>query len=164
MVVAGTYVRQLCDHELAVADLYMHFSSYSFFSRRFWRRLSREEVGHSKLIEALARRIDSGELAFSRPAYNMNDIKESRDFIDQTLRMSAARKSAGREALLAAISLEEGMIERGFFFLLDGDSEDIRIEFEALSSATVAHIKRLRTRVEHPLFSMVFPHRTWCSS
>ncbi len=164
MVLAEAYMQKLFEHELAIAGLYENFARQFHSSGRFWHRLSAEEISHSKQLEQLVDRMNRNELEFSRPEFNIREIEESLEFIDLHLRSFLSGHGNAKEALSVAVTIEEGIIERNFFAVIDGDPQEVQRQFKALSHASQIHFQRLKTRVEHPFFSRIFPFASWYES
>ena len=143
---AGTYVGRLVEHEQALAELYAAFAEALPSMRRFWRRLSVEEIRHSSAVIDLQNRHHAGEVHFEPRDFDLGDIVESLDYIDNLLGSTEQNGIERRSALRAAAVLEQGAIEHRFFEVFEGDSDEIRELFETLRRLTEKHLKAIRRK------------------
>ena len=109
----------------------------------FWEKLAKEELSHGELLRLLYERIREGELSFARKDFNLSDIIGSMHKINGVKELINRKGYSDLDALKSAVEFESDMIEHHFFMVFEGDSPEIKSDFDALRMHTETHLKRV---------------------
>ena len=134
----------LADHEAAIGRLYRAYSERFGEHREFWLRLAREEQDHASWIRSLFPLVQEGTLGVVAGRFLPAAIRSSLDYVEQRI----ADASDGDLALVTAVSvatdLEDAMIEKRFFEVIDADSPELRRVLARLAASTREHLERVK--------------------
>ncbi len=129
-------------HESAIADLYRRYAERFPEQRELFDRLVSEEVEHARLISGFAEEVRNSVVCVSLDRFSSHDILPSLDRVRREI--DRADDVSLFQALSIAVSQEELLIEKQFFEVLNGDSEELGRLLEKLTTDTAAHRDRLR--------------------
>ncbi len=134
----------LADHEMAVGRLYRAHSERLGEHREFWLRLAGEEVDHASWLHSLFPLIKEGTLGLVAGRFPTAAIRTSLDYVEKRI----ADASGGALTLVTAVSvatdLEDAMIEKRFFDVVDDDSPELRRVLARLAASTREHLERVK--------------------
>jgi rubrerythrin len=134
-----TIVEMLANHELALKELYQTYAVRVPSLKDLWLRLAQDEQRHSDWLESLvaqAGQVNSlGPCCWPRPAA----IESSLKYIQvQILRANQAEVTP-LAALSIAKDLENALLEKEFFKIVDGACPEVREVLSRLIAGTEKH-------------------------
>ncbi len=136
----------MAENEEAVARLYQAYAERFPPHRDFWRELANEEIHHSRLIQHLAASNDLS-VKIDEDRFDLNVFQVSLDYLEKKLIEAVNGKISIKDALSTALDIETGMLERGYFEVFVGDSQDFKKTLQALAAATEKHTNRIRRQL-----------------
>lgn len=134
----------LANHEEAIGGLYKAYAKLFPDHESFWSGLAREETEHATWIRDLASKTEAGPASLEQNRFRPEAIQTSLDYIRNLTAEAPGQKIELMDALSTALDIEKALIERKYFEILQGDSEEVRRTFEALTRSTKAHIERVQ--------------------
>lgn len=137
-------IETLAKHEEAIAELYSAYSDVLPNHTDFWSGLAAEETEHAKWLRNLLPKIGEGSVHFDERRFHTDAIRTSMDFIRGLAAWAQKEKPTAIKALSAALDIERGLIERGYFKVAEADSPRLKQTFEALARSTTVHIEKVQ--------------------
>ena len=132
----------LATHEEAIGGLYQAYATLFPDHESFWSGLAREETEHARWIRDLASGA-AGSALLDQKRFRTEAIQTSLDYIRNLTRQASNQNIELTGALSTSLDIEKALIERKYFEILQGDSEEVKRTFEALTRSTEAHIERV---------------------
>jgi hypothetical protein len=129
--------------ELVVGDLYNVFAEKFPESSDFWNKLFKEEQTHAYWLETLSLHSSSGKIYFNEGRFNLAPINESIEHVSGIIEKAKRGEMTLLEALAAANDTEQGMIERKYFEVFEGDSAEFKKTLFQLRKETMEHAARV---------------------
>jgi rubrerythrin len=137
-------IQRLSAHEQAMGDLYRAYAERFPEAAELFRDLASAERAHAKWIADFATRMKAGQLQINprrfRPAAFDTSLTHIREQIGEA--------QTGEVTLLTALSvshdLEEALLERRYFEVLEGDSPELAELLLHLERETAEHLVRVR--------------------
>ena len=149
----GNWKRQeivdvLMQHEHCVGELYRCYAESQPDREDFWLRLAGEEDEHAEAIKLLGQKV-GGRDAFFRPGrFRYEEVKESLDALEKEIDGARDKGNSWKDALEAALQLEDKMMEKRFFEVVRGDSPVLQGVLRKIKKETGEHRDRLRSALE----------------
>lgn len=134
----------LATHEEAIGGLYRAFAKLFPDHESFWSGLAGEEAEHAKWIRDLTAKAEAGSAHLDEKRFRTEAIQTSLDYIRNLTAQSSSGNIELTDALSTALDIEKALIERKYFEILRGDSEEVKRTLEALTKSTKAHIERVQ--------------------
>ena len=133
----------LAEHERAISRLYQAYSSRFDEHAEFWAGLSQEELKHAACLNKLRTLLqeDTGVVIVER--FSVDAIRFSINYIDELIECASRPDFEFINALSLAITLEEALLEKNFFEVFSGDSQEVQEALEFLANETERHSKIL---------------------
>jgi len=131
-------------HEEAIGELYKAYAKLFPDHEGFWSGLAREETEHAAWIRNLASKAEAGSARLNQKRFRTEAIKTSLDYIKSLTAEAPGQKIKLMDALSTALDIEKALIERKYFEIFEGDSEELKLTLEALTRSTKAHIERVQ--------------------
>jgi rubrerythrin len=132
----------LAEHELALERLYEVYAEKLPAWSRFWLELATEESEHEQMIRSLKDKLEQGSISCRPGRFSVEALKNSLDYLRGELARARALPIELSEALSTARDVEDALIERHFFDVFDGDSEELAKTLRVLAARTSAHRSR----------------------
>jgi hypothetical protein len=131
-------IDQMAKNEVKLSQLYAKYG-HAFASRKqFWEELAREEVSHGAWISTLRKRVEDGDVMFSRDRFNLVLLNDFHEYVQkEELRINTG--IALIDALKASREIEESMLEKNFFDVFTGDAPELTTLLLALEYSTKNH-------------------------
>jgi rubrerythrin len=136
-------IELLSKNEELIAELYIAYSEKFPDYRDFWREISEEEIKHSRWMRSLQAYTDD-ILSFDEDRIKPELMRISLTYLEKKLNQAETEEMAIADALTIALELETNMIERNYFKLFHGDSDELKSIFQNLESDTQKHTNRVR--------------------
>ena len=137
----------MAENEEAVARLYQAYAERFPRHRDFWHELVNEEIHHLRLIQHLPASNDLS-VKIDENRFDLNIFQVSLDYLEKKLIEAVNRKISIKDALSTALDIETGMLERGYFEVFVGDSQEFKKTLQALAAATEKHTNKIRKELD----------------
>jgi rubrerythrin len=144
---AGKILEMLAKNEEVIGELYTAYSKRLPVMRDFWLELANDENTHAMWIRLLGDMAAEGKLTFKTDRINITSLNEFSNNIKNEITKTSAELGL-KGALSVAISLEENLIEGGYFEALDTNNPDLQKIFRDLGIATKEHAQKLRDALD----------------
>ena len=141
--VKNEMIELLTKNEELIAELYTAYSEKFPDYREFWREIAEEEEKHARWMRSLQAYPDD-ILSFDEGRIKPELMRISFSYLDQKIREASTEGITIADALTIALELETNMIERNYFKLFHGDSDELKSIFQDLESDTQNHTNRVR--------------------
>jgi len=136
-------IELLTKNEELIAELYIAYSEKFPDYREFWIEIAEEEKKHSRWMRSLQAYTDD-ILSFNEGRIKPELMRISLTYVDKKIKEAKTEEMAIADALTIALELETNMIERNYFKLFHGDSDELKSIFQNLESDTQQHTNRVR--------------------
>lgn len=141
-------IEALARNEDAIGDLYKVYSQKLPQYGDYWARMVDEERGHAIWLRRLITTVSDDELDFDKDRFNLEVIERSISHI-QNLEKEAKEKdidivTAANNALI----IETALLEKKFFEIFAGDSEEVKRIMINLARAAKDHRDRVAQFIE----------------
>jgi len=131
-------------HESAIADLYQAYAARFAHHAEFFRALVADEREHARMIVGFAERVRSGSAHVNPDRFDARTILTSLDGVKQRLREAGDRSLSLVSALSVCAEIEDSMLERRYFEIIEGDGQELRQLLESLAADTEAHRNKVQ--------------------
>jgi len=126
----------LVDHESAMADLYWAYAPRFPDRTVLFRGLAMAEQTHVRWIRDFAARVQQGAMQVDPRRFRPAAFQTSMDLIREQIRLTGEPEMTLLTALSVAHDLEEALIERRYYEVVEGDQPEMldllrRIEVES---------------------------------
>ena len=137
-------ITRLSAHEQAMGDLYRAYAARFPETAGLFETLASAERAHAKWVADFATRMKAGELQVNPRRFRLPAFETSLALIREQIREVQASEGTLLTALSVAHDLEEGMLERRYFEVLEGDSPELAELLQHLERETAEHQTMLR--------------------
>ena len=131
-------------HESAIADLYHAYAEQFPDRRDFFQALANQEIAHARCIAGFAKEVEAARVLVNPGRFTSQSITTSLDFVEAQVRKAANPDLSLLDALATALDIEEALIERQYFRILEGDSASLKQLLQSLAAETSAHREQVR--------------------
>ncbi len=132
-------IELLAEHETMIGRLYKEYAQKFLHWKDFWSKLSAEERGHANWILKLRSKIKGGSVYFKEDRFNKEAIKTSLKYLNNQLSQAQMQDISLIKALSIARDIENGLIEKKFFEIFEGDPIELKHVLLNLAAATREH-------------------------
>lgn len=126
-------------HEAAVADLYSAYAVRFPDSAHLFTTLAAAERDHARRIADFTGRVRASEVRINPGRFPRAAVLNSLEFIREQISEAQSSELTLVEALSVAHDLENGLIERRWFDVVEGDSPELRSLLQLLAKETQEH-------------------------
>jgi len=137
---------KLAELELSVSRLYEAYAAFFPDYRQFWSGPVAEEKQHAAWVRELRSLVEKGKAKFGENRFNLLAIQTYVDYLQNE------SDNAGGRTLLNALSItkyvEDSLIERQYFNIVEGDSDELEQTLQKLADATKSHIQLVNQTLE----------------
>lgn len=139
----------MMNYELILKDLYFLFSQKIPTEKDFWKKLSEEENKHAYWLEVLGMNMKKENISLNEDnRFNLALIKTSLDHVREATEDFNGMEVSLFDALSFASDVENSMIEKKFFEVFYGQSEEFDRVMKLLKEETIKHGKRIQDKLE----------------
>lgn len=146
-------LQMLAENEKAVAGLYHAYAEKFPHYSDFWSGLADEEMAHFRLIQNVESR-DDLSIKIREDRFDPKIIQISLDFIAEKLNQAKTENISVKDAMSVALDIETGMLERGYFDVFEGDSEEVNNVLRTLADETQKHTSKVRDKLTKKRWSL----------
>ena len=130
---------RLMENEIAVSNLYSQFGDMYPENREFWKDLSQAELRHAHWIDTLRASVNEKKIMVKGTLPSVHAIETSIKNINVLCEKCKKGKISRQKAYIIAHELEDSMLEKKFFNVLQLDSPLLVKLKNKLSSETEKH-------------------------
>jgi rubrerythrin len=135
-------------HEAAVADLYLACARIYPELADLFQSLAKAEQDHAKSIADFVAKIKEGSAQIPPDRLDSQVVLTSLDSVQEILK-EVRRGEIDRDDILAkCVELEETLLEKHCFDVVESDTPDLRQLLQKLSADTATHRDELRQALE----------------
>jgi hypothetical protein len=132
-------------HESAIAELYEEYAARFAEHATFFRELAAEEKKHARLIVSFADDVKRHVVQVDPDRFSSISILESVDNVRRRVKDAQSRHGPSLvNALSVCADLENTMIERRYFDVIQGDGPELVELLRALETDSEAHRDKVR--------------------
>ncbi len=130
-------------HESAIAELYRAFGRRLPEHQELFDGLADDEVRHARQIARFADRVRDGRVRVDAARFAAESIMASLDDLGGRREEAEEGELSYADALSAAIDIEDSLIERRYFEVLEDDTAELKELLRSLEAETREHRERL---------------------
>ena len=120
-------IELLAEYETMIGRLYKEYAQKFLDWKDFWSKLSAEERGHANWILELCSKIKEGFVFFKEDRFTKEAIKTSLKSLNNQLSEAQMQDISLIKALSTARDIENGLIEKKFFEIFEGDPIELNM-------------------------------------
>lgn len=135
---------QLTHQEALLSKLYAIFAEQFPEYEEFWRKLSKEEERHAKLIEKLFKATKAGLVFFNEGKTKTYTLSSFISRLEGILEKAERGELNSSAAFAYAVDYESSLIEKDVFSRFDSMSDKVRSSLKILQSETIKHVQRIK--------------------
>ena len=110
-------------------------------------------MAHFRLIQNVESR-DDLSIKIREDRFDPKIIQISLDFIAEKLNQAKTENISVKDAMSVALDIETGMLERGYFDVFEGDSEEVNNVLRTLADETQQHTSKVRDKLTKKRWSL----------
>jgi hypothetical protein len=141
-------IRLLAAHETLLARLYNLYATAVPAYQQFFADLAQQEVAHAQRIEDFIAKVQAGTLAMKPGRFNAQVLATSLKYINDQLRKAETGAPNAITALSNCVDMEEALIERKYYEVVEADSPTLKQLLSQLAADTEAHRQQARQALE----------------
>lgn len=131
-------------HEQAIAALYQAYAERFEAYADFWTDLSRAELKHAACLALLQSRLkDNPDIVIVR-RFSIDAIKSSIRYVTELIHRVTQPEFSPINAFSLAMKLEEALLEKDFFEIFTGDSQETKDTLLLLLHETQEHFEVIK--------------------
>ncbi|MBF0385668.1 MAG: hypothetical protein HQL27_07320 [Candidatus Omnitrophica bacterium] len=134
----------LVKNEQLLGALYMVFTEIFPEAKEFWGGLAHEEAGHANLLLDLEAQERKGKIRLNKNRFNIAALDNFSGYVESLIEEGKSGKYDIQNALCISLDLEDSLIEKGFFEIIDEDSLIIKHALQVLKDATIKHRDKIK--------------------
>ena len=129
--------------EELLSRLYDAFRSNLPATGKLWDQMTAEEKSHAAIIRCLGKKVAEGKLKLNTRKINANQLLKMIECLENTVLKVEKKGIKQQKAFEFAIEYENSMLENSCFEVFEGDSFEVKHDFELLREHTKQHRNRL---------------------
>lgn len=137
----------LIGHEELVGSLYGVYAEKFPDLTDFWKKIASDERGHAGMLKGLRTRIAGGVVAFNRDKFPAQAIILSIEYVEKLIGAAKNTDVPLLGALNTALDIEDGFIEKEYYKVVEGDSEEISELFTRIAGEERRHRDEIKGRL-----------------
>ncbi|MHC4855578.1 MAG: ferritin family protein [Planctomycetota bacterium] len=134
----------LQEHELVIGQLYQAYSQRFPDYAHLWEKLAEEESKHAACLNSLRTQIQDDPDIVIMERFSTDAIEFSIRYVKELIERSRQPEFKIINALSLAMKLEEALLEKNYFEVLAGDTNEIRSVLDFLVEETERHFQTLK--------------------
>lgn len=141
-------LKALSEHERVIARLYQAYSTRFDEYTIFWANLAQEELKHAACLNKLRTLLKEDSEIIIVERFSIDAVQFSINYVNELIEHASGADFELINALSLAMKLEEALLEKNFFEVLSGDSQETREALELLATETERHFQMLHNTLE----------------
>jgi len=130
-------------HEETIGELYGLFARKFPEHERLWSDLSRQEMEHADWIRRLYAKTEDGSVSVCKERFDIGEAQTSLNYV-RVLMANARQPISLSRAFSMAMEIENSLLEKKFYEVFEGDSEELKRAFELLVLEIQQHIAKIQ--------------------
>jgi len=143
-----TIIGLLKDMEDTARQLYEVYAGKFPDKKDFWMGLSEDERNHVGIVHNIGSEIAQGDARFVDDKFKAEQIHNDLGWAKERLAEARGSDLSLKKALSTAFQLEDSLVEKEYFGIMEGATHDIRQFFQYLSEASKKHREKIRALLE----------------
>lgn len=139
----NTLLDAMRQHEQMIARLYQTYAERFEAYSDFWNELSGAELRHARCLEKLQSLLKENPDIIIVQRFSIDAIKSSIRYINELIELTKKPEFEPINAFSLAMKLEEALLEKKYFEVLVGDSQEIKETLSLLLNETEVHFQML---------------------
>ena len=131
-------------HEIAMYELYDLFASKYSDYEDFWRGIAEEEKIHARWVRTIRSKVETGDISIAADIVSISTIETSLKYLQNQISLFSSKESTVDQAFTLAMQIENSVIERGIFDIIQTDSEITKNTLLNLVDKTIMHYSRIK--------------------
>ncbi len=132
----------MIQHEETVGEIYRIFARRIPADQEFWLDIARDEKVHADWIRDFAAQVQQSGATFNEARFNLHALQTSLDYL-KVLQAHAQVITTPAHALALAWQIENSLMEKELFRIVNSDAEALKTVLQRLADGTTAHIRKL---------------------
>lgn len=141
-------VTLMAQNEENVSQLYKAYANKFPDWKDFWLSLAEEEIEHADWIKKLYDTAKKGSLYIDENRFSIESIKQFIAYSEERLNEAIEGKITLKKALSVAYDIEHSLIEKQFFPIFNGDSEELKDTLHKLEVAISHHRVKVKEVID----------------
>ena len=134
----------LAAHEAAMGELYRLYAAKLPDSADLFQSLAAAERDHARSLTGLADEVKQGSVRIDPERFSAEAVLNSLDFIRERIAEANSSGVSLVEALSVALDLEEALIEKRYYEVVETDAAEVKRLLQRLCEETAAHLAQVR--------------------
>lgn len=130
-------------HEQMLANLYHAYAEKFEVYTDLWNELSQAELKHVRCLEMLQSLLAENPDIRIVQRFSLDAINSSIRYVNELIERSTHPEFELINAFSLAMKLEEALLEKKYFEVLEGDSQEVKDTLQLLSDETGQHFRML---------------------
>ena len=143
--VIGRVADMLRDHELVIAELYGALAAKHPEDAGLWLVMKGEEEGHARFVDKLKAKLLAGEIRFVLGRLHVPTLQKSTASVRAEIERVEKNGMTRVTALANALAIENGLLDHGFYNIINDDTPMSRQLKKAMFQSIETHVARLYT-------------------
>ncbi len=139
---------RLAENEEAIGTLYGEYAARFPDYAGFWYEMAGDEAEHAGWLRGLSSGAGPGGLPVDENRFNLRAIETYMKYLQEELDRVRRGETPLLNALSVTLYLEESLMERKYFEVLEADSQGLKRVLRDLSAATASHVARAREALD----------------
>jgi rubrerythrin len=136
-------MKRLREQEKVLSKMYKIYAKRFPEHHDFWMELAAEEKQHAVWIQELGKKVKQGKIEFEDNRFDIQEVEKSLHFVNSQMDKAKNENMTLLNALSMSLAIEKAMIESHFFYVFDGDSDEIRETLQKLLEDTKQHAAKI---------------------
>lgn len=136
-------VGAMAAQEALIAELYRAYAGQLPQHRQLLEALAREEVDHARMITGFVEKVRAGGAQVNPGRFSSQSILTSLEYVREKLGEAGKGTVGALQALSTCLDLEEALIEKQYFEIVEGDGPELKQVLQCLAADTARHRDRL---------------------
>lgn len=141
-------LNKLSQLEESVGVLYEIYEEIFPEYSQFWSQLVIDERKHADWLRQIQSNAVQSNVRFSETKFNSAAIQTFLNYIRDEMEKAKMRQRSLLNALSIALQLEESLMERKYFAVVEGDCPEVKRVLANLAAETQTHIAKVREALE----------------
>jgi len=139
----------LAQHEELISELYKTYAEKLPEYSKFWSGVANEEIIHANYIKSLKDKVIDGSVIFDDKRFKTAAIETSISYVKKEISFAHANEITPVRAFSIGMDYENSLLEKDWFNIFEGDSEELKNLFSTISEETKSHHDQMKKMKEN---------------